>query len=378
MRNGTQHLGVLVAGAPAADRRGNASRPVRMGRKSPKRWENAGMLVRDFMTRNVVAVSADTSTHAIARLLLDRGISAVPVVDEVGSPIGMVSEGDLIGRGEVDRQRRRHWWLALFADAEDPEPGILARLRQPPPTAREVMSAPVVTIAETSDAVEAARLLVTHRIKRLPVVRANRVIGILGRADLLRALIAEEMQRRGGEASRHGVFSDILAAIDDHFAHKKDAVAPGIPADNHQGSAEAGVTLADFRGLVADFERHRSEEQAEANRAGMAMRRQRVQDLIDHHVGDENWRTILHRARMAAEHGETELMLLRFPGEMCSDRGRAINAPATNWPETLRGEPAEIYLRWRRDLEPNGFHLAARVLDFPHGLPGDIGLFLVW
>ena len=48
------------------------------------------------------------------------------------------------------------------------------------------------------------------------------------------------------------------------------------------------------------------------------------------------------------------------------------------WPGTLRGEAAEIYLRWERDLKPHGFHLSARVLDFPGDLPGDIGLFLVW
>jgi hypothetical protein len=48
------------------------------------------------------------------------------------------------------------------------------------------------------------------------------------------------------------------------------------------------------------------------------------------------------------------------------------------WPGTLRGEAAEIYLRWERDLKPHGFHLTARVLDFPGGIPGDIGLFLVW
>jgi len=58
--------------------------------------------------------------------------------------------------------------------------------------------------------------------------------------------------------------------------------------------------------------------------------------------------------------------------------GRAVNAPDKSWPETLRGEAAEIYLRWERDLKSGGFHLGARVVEFPEGIPGDIGLFLVW
>jgi hypothetical protein len=71
-------------------------------------------------------------------------------------------------------------------------------------------------------------------------------------------------------------------------------------------------------------------------------------------------------------------MLLRFPSQLCSDGGRAINAPDPDRPATLRGEAAEIYLRWNRDLKPSGFHFTARVVDYPDGIPGDIGLFLVW
>jgi hypothetical protein len=63
----------------------------------------------------------------------------------------------------------------------------------------------------------------------------------------------------------------------------------------------------------------------------------------------------LHNARQAAEHGQKELMLLHFPSQLCSDGGRAINAVEPNWPRSLRGEAAEIYLRWERDLKPHGF-----------------------
>jgi hypothetical protein len=89
------------------------------------------------------------------------------------------------------------------------------------------------------------------------------------------------------------------------------------------------------------------------------------------------WR-FMHEARHAAERGDTELLVLRFPGALCSDGGRAINVPELDWPTTLRGEAAETYLRFERELKPLGFHLIARVLDFPSGFIGDIGLFLHW
>jgi hypothetical protein len=79
---------------------------------------------------------------------------------------------------------------------------------------------------------------------------------------------------------------------------------------------------------------------------------------------------------MAAECGEKELLLLRFASQLCGDAGRAVNAGEPNWPASLRGEASEIYVRWQQDLRPHGFRLGARVLEFPGGIPGDIGLFL--
>ncbi len=76
------------------------------------------MQAREFMTKDVVSVSSDSSTREIARLLLANGISAVPVIDRGGMAIGMVSEGDLLGRGEADRQARRDCWVTLLAEGE--------------------------------------------------------------------------------------------------------------------------------------------------------------------------------------------------------------------------------------------------------------------
>ena len=139
----------------------------------------------DVMTTKVVAVGPDTSTNKIAERLPENRISAVPVVDGTGAPIAMVSEGDLIGREEAARD---DWWLALLADGAELDADHLASLRAPERAEREIVAAPAVTVTEETDISEIARLLAAYRIKRVPVVRDGRVIGIVSRTDLLRGL----------------------------------------------------------------------------------------------------------------------------------------------------------------------------------------------
>jgi CBS domain-containing protein len=146
------------------------------------------MQARDVMTTDVAAVSPDTPTRQVAKLLLERGISAMPVVDARGAPIGMVSEGDLVGRGASERAERRDWWLELLAEGTRLAPSFLEFVTAADRPVRDVMATPIVTVSEDTELGEIARLLEAHRIKRVPVVRGGRVVGIVSRADLLRAL----------------------------------------------------------------------------------------------------------------------------------------------------------------------------------------------
>jgi CBS domain-containing protein len=146
------------------------------------------MNARDVMTREVVSVASDTPRRKIAVLLLEKRISAVPVVDSSGAPIGMVSEGDLTGRNEAEREARQDWWLTMLAEGEAVNPEFLASLNYP--TARDMMSAPVISVHEETSLEEIAGILTEHRIKRVPVVRDGRIVGIVSRADLVRALVA--------------------------------------------------------------------------------------------------------------------------------------------------------------------------------------------
>ena len=150
------------------------------------------MNARDVMSKPVVSVHPDTSTREIARLLVEKAITAVPVVDDNGAPIGMVSEGDLLHPERAAREAKHRSWLEILAEGEPISDELLAWLHSQDHSARAVMSSPVVTVSEDTEVGEIARVLVTHRIKRVPVVRDGRVTGIVARGDLLRALASSK------------------------------------------------------------------------------------------------------------------------------------------------------------------------------------------
>ncbi|GJE43795.1 hypothetical protein [Methylobacterium soli] len=89
-------------------------------------------------------------------------------------------------------------------------------------------------------------------------------------------------------------------------------------------------------------------------------------------------KSLLHKLRIAAEQGKNELLVMRFPNVMCSDGGRAINNSETGWPETLTGRPRQAFEFWRDRLQPAGYGLKAMIVDWPDGMPGDVGFFLTW
>jgi CBS domain-containing protein len=331
----------------------------------------------DLMTRNVVSVGPDVPINQIAKVLVENGISAVPVVDESGAPVGMVSEGDLIPRREVEREARRDWWLDLLVEGEAPNPDFLAYLKAPNQKATHVMTCPVVTVDPDTNVPEIAQLLAKHRIKRVPVVQDGRVVGIVSRADLLRAFAEHPHSQQS--ASPKGFLALAIDNLDAHFLgtrHQK-AATTDAPVHTSERSGEH-LEAADFRRVVERFEQQERQKRLELTRAAAERLRLQVTELLARHVSDEQWHDLLRKARDAAEHGQKEFLLLRFPSQLCSDGGRCINAPDPNWPATLRGEAAEIYVRWQRDMKPHGFGLAAQIVEFSDGIPGDAGLFLVW
>lgn len=155
---------------------------------------------------------------------------------------------------------------------------------------------------------------------------------------------------------------------------------PQSPAPSTAESPMAGLLSADdLQRLVAhhEIEAMESHEHARAaaeaeKRARMAMFRERRE------LTPEIVERALQRWQTAASQGATEVELLRFPSELCSDDGRAINNGESGWGSTLTGLPAQIFEIWEQNLKPRGYKLKAYIVDFPDGKPGDVGMFLSW
>jgi len=143
------------------------------------------MKARDVMTKRVLSVTLDTSVRQAATHLVENGISAAPVLDARGNLVGLVSEGDLFRRAETGTAKRRSWWLALLSSNEvEARDFTKANALQ----VKDVMTRGVVTVSEETEISEIADLLERRQIKRVPVVKDGRVVGIVSRANLVRAL----------------------------------------------------------------------------------------------------------------------------------------------------------------------------------------------
>ena len=148
------------------------------------------MLARDIMTATVVTVTSDARVEDIAKLLLDKHISAVPVVDSADRLVGMVSEGDLMRRRENETERHRSWWLNLLTTPGAHSGDMRNQGRR---KVEDVMSRDVLLASETDDLQSLIALLSKRRIKRLPVVRDGKLVGIVSRVDILRHLAREKV-----------------------------------------------------------------------------------------------------------------------------------------------------------------------------------------
>lgn len=143
------------------------------------------MKARDLMTTAVVTVSMDAKVEDAVRLMLDHHVSALPVVETDGALAGLVSEGDLMRRLREGGSARRSWWLEILAgvggSAQD---YVKARSHH----VADVMTHEVISVNEETPASEIAAILEKNRIKRVPVLRDRKVVGIVSRANLLQAL----------------------------------------------------------------------------------------------------------------------------------------------------------------------------------------------
>lgn len=200
------------------------------------------MKAADVMTVPVITVTPETTIVEAAELMLQRRISGLPVVDGDGAVVGMITEGDLLRRVETGTETRRARWLELLVGPER-----LARdfVRSHARKVGEITTPTVVSATPQTPLAEVVRLMEKHRIKRLPVIDGDRLVGIVSRANLVRALVKALAQPAPLSGGDEEIRQSILAAI---------AAEPWGPRSAVSVTVESGIV--DLSGTVIyDHER---------------------------------------------------------------------------------------------------------------------------
>jgi CBS domain-containing protein len=175
---------------------------------------------RDVMTRDVISVRPDALLRDIAILMVEKHISGVPVITDGGNLIGMVSQSDLLHRTELGTERKHKWWFRILAGSS-----TLAReyAKAHGLKAHDIMSRYVISIRDDADLRDVADILDKRRIKRVPVINEDRVVGIITRGDLVRALSlvqASKTARSVDNATLHKTLHDRIKSkswINDNY-----------------------------------------------------------------------------------------------------------------------------------------------------------------
>lgn len=168
------------------------------------------MLVDAVMTTPVIGIQPSASVADAARLMLEKRISGVPVIEKDGTLVGIVSEGDFLRRGELGTKRKRSPWLEfLISPGRAADEYVHANGRR----VDEVMSTGVVTTSRTASLEDAVELMTRHGIKRLPVIEEGKIVGIVARSDLLRAVLRALPANGGVAPDDERIRADILQEL---------------------------------------------------------------------------------------------------------------------------------------------------------------------
>ena len=150
-------------------------------------FEAMNLTAADVMPRDVVTVHPNDSLKRAARIMLERDVSGLPVVDNQGHVVGVVSEGDLIRPDEM-AERRARWWLDVLAEGEQLSPEFLAAIQAVNRPVSKVMRTDVVSIGEHAPLREVAELIMRQNIRRVLVMDGPKLVGVVARRDLVKVL----------------------------------------------------------------------------------------------------------------------------------------------------------------------------------------------
>lgn len=169
------------------------------------------MRAAEVMTRNVICIRPEASVLEAAKLLLGARVSALPVVGEDGKLVGLLSEGDLVHRVEIGSEKKRSWWATTLANRETLASDYIKSHGR---LVRDVMTTKVQVAQEDTELAAIAEMMDAHHIKRVPVVRDGKVVGIVSRANLLQALIGTPRSIPVGTADDATLRERVMAELD--------------------------------------------------------------------------------------------------------------------------------------------------------------------
>jgi CBS domain-containing protein len=171
--------------------------------------DEAIFVAGDLMTRDVAVVHPETSLREAVKMMAQRRVSGMPVVDDTGAVVGILSEGDLVRwhEGYTERQTR---WLDLLAEGVDLAPMFLEGIQDQLRKVKTVMTPGARTVTEDTPARDIARLMYANNIKRVPVMRDGKLVGIVARSDLVRALAQKLDERPAALPSAPETVNDAL------------------------------------------------------------------------------------------------------------------------------------------------------------------------
>ena len=206
------------------------------------------MKVKDVMTTKVICIGADEPVLKAARLMLQNRISGLPVLDKEGELLGIVTEGDFLRRGELGTQRQRPKWLEFVLG-----PGKLAAeyVHTSGRKVEEIMTPDPRTIREDDSLETVVETMERHHVKRLPVTRGGRMVGIVSRANLMHALASVTRDRTAPNGGDVALRNNVLTAI------AKLNWAPHVNVIVKDGVAELHGIITDDRerqGLIVAAE----------------------------------------------------------------------------------------------------------------------------
>jgi CBS domain-containing protein len=203
------------------------------------------MLARDVMTSGVVPVNSNDSLAKAVELMVKLRVSGMPVVDEGGRLVGMLTEGDLLRRAELGTERKRPRWLEFLLG-----PGAVAGdyVKTHARRVDEVMTEGAYSVAETTPLAEVLSLMNSRRVKRVPVVRDGLPVGIISRADLVRALGV--MMQGAADAPKRDD-ANIKASIVETLNRQNWATNSPVSVQVHEGNVEIRGVLTDDRQRAA-------------------------------------------------------------------------------------------------------------------------------